>query len=118
MSHLLLFNGLCPGTHWSAGTMNPSWAFPRATSLGPRQGHGVSPHPSGAEEDTLTELCTRLNFDRDRSWFCSEGETLSPLKGVAPREQIKSKTFQSHLIVKLELTSNSQVLHTVIQMPC
>lgn len=118
MSCLLLFNGLSPGTHWSAGTVNPSWDFPRATSLGPQQGHCVSPHPSGAGKDTVTQLCFRLNFSRGRSWFSSEGETLSPLKGVASREKIKSETFQYHLVIKLELTSNFQVFHTVIQMRC
>lgn len=96
--------------------MNPPWDFPHATSLGPQQGHCGSPHPSGAEKDTVTQLCTRLNFSRGRSWFCSEGETLSPLKGVAPREKIKSETFQYNLIIKLELTSSFQVFHTVTQM--
>lgn len=118
MPLLLLFNGLCPGTHWSTGAMNPSLAFPQATSLGPQQGHCVSPHPSGAEKDTVAQLCTRLNSGRGWSWLCSEGENLSPLKGVAQREKIKSETFQYHLIIKLELTSNFQVFHTVIQMPC
>lgn len=118
ISCLLLFSGLSPGTHWSAGTMNLSWDFPHATSLATQQGHCVRLHPSGDEKDTVTQICTRLNFSRGRSWFSSEGETVSPLKVVTPRQKIKSVTFQYHLIIKLELTSNYQVFHTVIQMPC